>query len=94
MTVRTLIGDCRDVLPTLEAESFDCVVTSPPYWGLRDYGVEGQMGLEPTLSAYLDNMTTVWAVGFTRTTIMVCVSTWSGSNLVSLSDPSSRMFIG
>ena len=59
MTVRTLIGDCRDVLPTLEAESFDCVVTSPPYWGLRDYGVEGQMGLEPTLSAYLDNMTTV-----------------------------------
>jgi len=31
-------GDCRDVLPQLEADSVDCVVTSPPYWGLRDYG--------------------------------------------------------
>ena len=31
-------GDCREVLPTLPAESVQCVVTSPPYWGLRDYG--------------------------------------------------------
>ena len=54
MTVRTLIGDCRTILPTLAADSFDCVVTSPPYWGLRDYGVEGQMGLEPTLDGYVD----------------------------------------
>ena len=30
-------GDCRDVLPTLDAESVQCVVTSPPYWGLRSY---------------------------------------------------------
>jgi hypothetical protein len=35
-----LIGDCRDVLRTLEDESVQCVVTSPPYWGLRDYGVK------------------------------------------------------
>jgi len=34
------IGDCRDVLKTLDSESIDCVVTSPPYWGLRDYGTE------------------------------------------------------
>ena len=59
MTVRTLIGDCREVLPTLEADSFDCIVTSPPYWGLRDYGVAGQLGLEPTLTGYLDTMTSV-----------------------------------
>ena len=51
-----LQGDCRDILPTLPADSFDCVVTSPPYWGLRDYGVDGQIGLEPTLDAYLETM--------------------------------------
>jgi DNA modification methylase len=36
--VRILAGDCREVLPTLEARSVQCCVTSPPYWGLRDYG--------------------------------------------------------
>ena len=40
MTVQILHGDCRKVLKTLPAESVHCVVTSPPYWGLRDYGVE------------------------------------------------------
>ena len=39
-------GDCRDILPTLDADSVQCVVTSPPYLGLRDYGVAGQIGLE------------------------------------------------
>ncbi len=38
MAVRLLHGDCRDVLKTLESESFDMVLSSPPYWGLRDYG--------------------------------------------------------
>ena len=42
------IGNCLDVLPTLEAESVHCCVTSPPYWGLRDYGVAAQLGLEST----------------------------------------------
>jgi DNA modification methylase len=37
-TIRILQGDCRDVLKTLAEESVHCVVTSPPYWGLRDYG--------------------------------------------------------
>jgi DNA modification methylase len=46
--IRILRGDCRDVLKTLPDESVHCVVTSPPYFGLRDYGVEGQIGLEPT----------------------------------------------
>lgn len=40
MSVRILTGDCRALLRTLEADSVHCVVTSPPYWGLRDYGVE------------------------------------------------------
>lgn len=49
-----LTGDCRDILPTLDAESVDCCVTSPPYWGLRKYGDdEGQIGLENTLEEYI-----------------------------------------
>jgi DNA modification methylase len=40
------VGDCLDILPTLPAESVQCVVTSPPYYALRDYGVAGQIGLE------------------------------------------------
>ncbi|HDY87739.1 MAG TPA: hypothetical protein ENH82_06420, partial [bacterium] len=40
--------------------SIDCVVTSPPYWGLRDYGVSGQLGLEPTIDEYISNMTAVF----------------------------------
>ena len=38
----------------------DCIVTSPPYWGLRDYGVEGQFGLESTIEEYISNMTEVF----------------------------------
>jgi DNA modification methylase len=56
MTTRLMIGDCRAILPTLEADSFDCILTSPPYWGLRDYGNEGQIGVEPTLDAYVETM--------------------------------------
>ena len=41
-----LQGDCRDLLPTLPEKSINCCVTSPPYWGLRDYGVDGQIGLQ------------------------------------------------
>jgi|SRR5262245_1035527 len=60
MTVTILKGDCREVLRTLPAESVNCVVTSPPYWGLRDYGVEGQIGLEETYSDYIDKMVSVF----------------------------------
>jgi DNA modification methylase len=60
MSVRILQGDCRDVLATLPAESVHCVVTSPPYWGLRDYGVAGQLGLEPTFQEYIANMVEVF----------------------------------
>lgn len=53
MGVRILTGDCREVLPTLPAESVHCVVTSPPYWGLRDYGIADQLGMEPTLPEFV-----------------------------------------
>ena len=53
-------GDCRSVLAELPDESVHCVVTSPPYWGLRDYGVGGQLGLEPTPEEYVANMVGVF----------------------------------
>lgn len=56
-----LIGDVREQLRTLPDDSVDCVVTSPPYWGLRDYGVKGQIGLEPTLGEHLEVMVSVFA---------------------------------
>ena len=60
MTVRILKGDCREVLRTMEDESVHCVVTSPPYWGLRDYGVDGQIGLEPTPENFVSEMVSVF----------------------------------
>lgn len=53
MTVRILIGDVRAQLATLPDDWFDIIITSPPYWGLRDYGVDGQIGLEPTLGEHI-----------------------------------------
>lgn len=55
-----LVGDCMEKLATLESESVDCCVTSPPYWGLRDYGVDGQLGLEPTPELYIAHMRMVF----------------------------------
>jgi DNA modification methylase len=54
------VGDCIEVMRGMEAESVDCVVTSPPYFGLRDYGVEGQIGLEDTPQAYTAKMVEVF----------------------------------
>ncbi|MCH8915698.1 MAG: site-specific DNA-methyltransferase [Thaumarchaeota archaeon] len=45
-----------DKLPEIPDESIDCIISSPPYWGLRDYGVEGQLGLEPDFRDYLKIM--------------------------------------
>lgn len=60
MSVRILQGDVRDMLRTLPADSVDCVVTSPPYWGLRDYGVAGQIGMEPTLGEHIATLVDVF----------------------------------
>jgi DNA modification methylase len=48
-----LQGDCLEVLKTLKSKSVNCCVTSPPYYGLRDYGVDGQIGLEKTPEEYI-----------------------------------------
>ena len=61
MTVSVLNGDVLAMLRDLPDQSFGCVVTSPPYWGLRDYGVDGQLGLEPTLGEHLEKMVGVFA---------------------------------
>jgi site-specific DNA-methyltransferase (cytosine-N4-specific) len=55
-------GDVRELLPRLLENGLkaQCVVTSPPYWGLRDYGVEGQLGLEGTPDEYVANMAAVF----------------------------------
>jgi DNA modification methylase len=58
--IRVLVGDCLDVLGTLDAESVQCCVTSPPYFGLRDYGVAGQIGLERTPDEYVAKMVAVF----------------------------------
>jgi DNA modification methylase len=53
-------GDVLSVLAALPEESVHCVVTSPPYWGLRDYGAEGQIGLESTPEEYVAKMVEVF----------------------------------
>lgn len=60
MTVRILTGDCRQVLRSLPDASVQCCVTSPPYFGLRDYGVDGQIGLEPTPDNFVAEMVSVF----------------------------------
>lgn len=55
-TVTLHHGDSLEVARTLAAGSVDCIVTSPPYFGLRDYGTEGQYGLEDTPAAYVETM--------------------------------------
>ena len=57
---RIIVADVFDGLAQIETDSIDCVVTSPPYWGLRDYGVAGQIGMEPTLGEHLDVMVRVF----------------------------------
>lgn len=54
--ITLLQGDWMERLPELAAESVHCIVTSPPYWGLRDYGLKGQLGLEKTPAEYITKM--------------------------------------
>lgn len=55
-----VVGDCLRVLKATPSESFQVCITSPPYWGLRDYGVEGQIGAEPTVEAYVEQLVNVF----------------------------------
>lgn len=61
MAYEILNGDCLEVLKTLDTESVQTCITSPPYFGLRDYGVQGQIGLEETPAAYLEKLLSVFS---------------------------------
>ncbi len=56
MTVKILKGDCRKVIRKIADTSIDCVITSPPYWGLRNYEAAGQLGMEATPEEYVENL--------------------------------------
>ena len=53
-------GDCLTSLKTLPDNSINCCITSPPYYGLRDYGVDGQIGLEATPELFIDNLVNIF----------------------------------
>lgn len=57
---KILVGDSLSILKNLEAERFQAVVTSPPYWGLRDYGIPGQIGAETKVSDYINHLVLVF----------------------------------
>ena len=55
--INTIFNEpCLDTLKRMQDKSIDCVITSPPYWQLRDYGYDGQWGLEPTFQEYLEHL--------------------------------------
>jgi site-specific DNA-methyltransferase (cytosine-N4-specific) len=59
-TNKIYCGDSLSILKTLPDNSVSCVMTSPPYWGLRDYGVSGQLGLEKTPDEYIDKLIAIF----------------------------------
>jgi DNA modification methylase len=57
MNLNTIYNEpCLETLKKMPNDFLDCVITSPPYWQLRDYGYDGQWGLEPTFQEYLENL--------------------------------------
>src|SRR5450759_886159 len=55
-----ICGNTLDVLKQFPNECIDTVCCSPPYWGLRNYGIEGQLGLEPTFQLYIEHLQTIF----------------------------------
>ena len=53
-------GDALKVLKSLPDRSVNCCVTSPPYWGLRDYGMDGQIGLEQSIHEHIDKLVSTY----------------------------------
>ena len=54
--IKILQGDCIETLKKLDDQSVNTCITSPPYWGLRDYGEADQLGLEDTPEEFVDNL--------------------------------------
>jgi len=57
-----LLGDCRLLLKDLDDDSIDLCITSPPYWGCRDYGTDGQIGIEQNPFTYVDELAKIFAL--------------------------------
>lgn len=60
MSARIVHGDCLEVLPTLGTHSAHLVITSPPYWSIKDYGGDGQVGTGQSYEEYVESLTRVW----------------------------------
>jgi DNA modification methylase len=60
LNITILIGDCRELLKSLPDESVQTCITSPPYWGLRDYGHSDQIGLESNLQTYISDLLSIF----------------------------------
>lgn len=60
-SVKVLTGDTREIIKNLPDEMFRCVVTSPPYWGVRDYGIDEQIGAEPNLTDYINALVEIFS---------------------------------
>ena len=58
--IEIMAGDCRETLKTLPDQSINTCITSPPYWGLRDYGEDEQLGLEETPEKFVENLVEVF----------------------------------
>ena len=59
--IKVIHGDAREALKDLPDDTFKCVITSPPYWGVRDYGVSNQIGAEPNLNDYINDLVKVFS---------------------------------
>lgn len=55
-----ICGDCLEVMKQMPDDSVNCCISSPPYWGLRDYGVDGQLGLEKTPEEFIGKLVAVF----------------------------------
>ena len=83
--MKILKGDALEKLKKIGTESIDCIVTSPPYWQLRDYGVEGQLGLEKSLDEFLEKLTNIFQEAYrvlknTGTLFVILGDTYSNSH--------------
>ena len=57
---KLILGDSRKVLASIPENTFQCCITSPPYWGLRDYGIEGQIGAEFIIDDYIKDLVDIF----------------------------------
>ena len=59
--ILVIAGDVREMIKTIPDNTFQCVITSPPYWGVRDYGVKNQIGAEPDVEDYISDLVSVFS---------------------------------